>query len=239
MLPAMSDTRVTYDLSDGVATMTLDDGRANVLSLGMQAEINGALDQAARDDAVVVIAGRPGVFSGGFDLATLRGGGPDAAAMLDGGFSLALRLLSYPTPVVIACTGHAVAMGSFLLLTPDYRVGARGAFRVVANEVAIGMTLPWTAIEVCRYRLTPSHFWRALNLATVYTPEEGIAAGWVDEVVEPDAVVARAQEVAHSFLALDRAAHRGTKRSTRALAIEAVTKGLDVDREGFQLFATS
>jgi enoyl-CoA hydratase len=98
-----------------IATITIDDGKVNALSLAVLTELNAALDQAEQDDAVVILARRDGVFSAGFDLPVLRGTGPDALAMLRAGLELAARLLAFPRPVVIACTGHVVAMGVFLL----------------------------------------------------------------------------------------------------------------------------
>jgi enoyl-CoA hydratase/carnithine racemase len=124
----------SYYCDDAIATITIDDGKVNALSFAVLAELNAALDQAERDGAVVILAGRDGVFSAGFDLPVLRGGGPDALAMLRAGFELAARLLAFPRPVVIACTGHAVAMGVFLLLCGDYRVGATGPYKITANE---------------------------------------------------------------------------------------------------------
>src|SRR4051812_25859574 len=128
---------VTSVHEDGVATITMDDGKVNVLSLQMLAELNAALDEAADAGAVVALLGRRLVFSAGFDLPTLTGGGEDGLTMLRGGFELSERLLSFPTPVVIGCTGHAIAMGLFLLLSGDLRIGAAGSSKLVANEVAI------------------------------------------------------------------------------------------------------
>ncbi len=104
---------VSYELADGIATITMDDGKANALSPIMLAAVDEALDRARDDEAIVILSGRTGIFSGGFDLEVLGGGGPDAGRMLEGGFLLALRQLEHPFPVVIACTGHAIAMGSF------------------------------------------------------------------------------------------------------------------------------
>ena len=104
-------TLVTYRLRDSVATITMDDGKVNALSLAMLTELGAALDRAAADRAVVVLTGREGVFSAGFDLPVLRAGGTEAADLLHAGFDLAARLLAFPTLVLVACTGHAVAMG--------------------------------------------------------------------------------------------------------------------------------
>ena len=167
-------TLVSYRHEDSVAAITMDDGKVNALSVQMLAELNGALDRAAADRAVVVLSGRPGVFSAGFDLPVLRAGGSPAIAMLREGFELAERMLSFPIPVAIACTGHAVAMGAFLLLSGDYRVGAAGPYKLAANEVAIGLTMPRAAIELLRQRLAPAHFNRAVTLAEPFSPENAV-----------------------------------------------------------------
>jgi enoyl-CoA hydratase len=163
---------VDYRMADSVAAITMDDGKVNVMSLAMQQEIHAALDRAERDTAVVLLSGRDGVFSAGFDLPVLRAGGPDALAMVRGGFELAARVLGFPFPVVIACTGHAMAMGAFLLLSGDYRIGGAGEYKLTANEVAIGLTMPRAAIEILRQRLTPAAFNRATLLAEVFRPAD-------------------------------------------------------------------
>ena len=176
---------VSYESDGTIARITLDDGKVNALSLAMTRELNGALDRAAAERAVVLLAGREGVFSAGFDLAALGEGGHGAMEMVRAGFELAERLLSFPRPVVMACTGHAVAMGVFLLLSGDYRIGAAGPYRFTANEVAIGLTMPRAAVEILRQRLAPAHFNRAAVLADVYTPDTALDAGFLDRVVDP------------------------------------------------------
>jgi enoyl-CoA hydratase len=223
------DSPVSYILDNSVATIVLDDGKVNVLSVPMQTAINAALDQAAADGAVVVLMGREGRFSAGFDLATLNAGGPDALTMLRGGFELAERLLSFPTPVVIACTGHTIAMASFLLLSGDYRVGAAGPFKITANEVAIGMRLPWAAIELCRHRLTPAAFNRATILAEVFTPDDAVAAGFLDRVVPAAELRDAAQQIALGLAQLDMTAHTGTKLRVREAALTALRSAIDAE----------
>ncbi len=225
---------VSYELQDGVATIVMDDGKANALSLEMLSAVDGALDRARDDEAVVVLTGRPGIFSGGFDLQVLRSGGPDAALMLERGFELALRLLEHPAPVVVGCNGHAVAMGSFLLVSGDYRIGVDGPFRLVANEVAIGLTMPRAAIEICRQRLAPAHFNRAVLLAESYAPTDGVVAGFLDRVVGESELAASAAAVARQLAELDRPAHAATKALARASAVTAVRNGLESDRGTFR-----
>lgn len=224
---------VTVALDEGIATLTMDDGKVNVLSLPMQAQLNAGLDRAVADGDVVILTGRPGVLSAGFDLSTLTGGGPDAMAMLRGGFELAERLLSFPTPVVIACPGHAIAMGLFLLLSGDLRIGAEGPYKLVANEVAIGLTLPMAAVEICRHRLAPPAFDRATILSESFAPDlEAVAAGVLDRVVPADELPGAALAAAGHLATLDRAAHAGTKVRTRGRLLEALRHAIEDELAG-------
>jgi enoyl-CoA hydratase len=226
---------VSYHCDDTIATITIDDGKVNVLSLAALAELNAALSRAEQDDAVVILAGRDGVFSAGFDLPVLRDGGPDALAMLRAGFELAARLLAFPRPVVIACTGHAVAMGVFLLLCGDYRVGITGPYKITANEVAIGLTMPRAAVEICRQRLTPAHFNRAVILAETFTPADAVAAGFLDRTVDASSVHEVARGVAAQASTLDRSAHEATKRRARAQALSAIRSAIDADAAAYSV----
>jgi enoyl-CoA hydratase len=227
-------TLVTYRLRDAVATITMDDGKVNALSLAMLAELGAALDRAAADGAVVVLAGREGVFSAGFDLPVLRAGGTEAAELLHAGFELAARLLAFPTPVVVACTGHAVAMGVFLVLSGDYRIGASGAYKLTANEVAIGLTMPQAAVEICRQRLTPACFNRAVVIAEVFTPQDAVAAGFLDRVVAPAELAGAAAVAAAKLAGLDLDAHAATKLRARRLAVTALREAIDSDDAAYR-----
>lgn len=224
----------TLEFDDGIAWITLDDGKVNVLSEAMLADINAALDQAQSDGAVVVLTGRDGTFTAGFDLPVLREGGASAAAMVRSGFELAERLLSFPEPVVIACSGHAVAMGTFLLLSADCRIGVSGAsHKITANEVAIGLTMPRAAVEICRQRLAPAHFQRAVNLADSYTPDTAVEAGFLDMTVPEDQLTEKAMELGKLIGSLDRAAHRATKLRTRHESLTALRAAIEADHADF------
>jgi enoyl-CoA hydratase len=227
-------TLVTYRLHDSVATITMDDGKVNALSLAMLAELDDALRRAAAARAVVVLTGREGVFSAGFDLPVLKVGGTEAAHLLRAGFDLAARLLSFPTPVLVACPGHAVAMGVFLLLSGDYRIGASGSYKLTANEVAIGMTMPRAAVEICRQRLTPACFNRAVVIAEVFSPDNAVAAGFLDRVVPAAELVGTAAGAAAELARLDLDAHAATKLRARRLASAALREAIDADDAAYR-----
>ena len=211
-------------LDDAIGQVTIDDGKANALSTAMQAAVHAALDQAEADEVVVVLTGREGKFSAGFDL---RCPPEEWPAMLVGGAQLAKRVLEFPRPVVAACNGHAIAMGAFLALSCDHRVGAEGDFKLGLNEVAIGMTVPWFGIEIARHRLTKPYFDRCMVTGLLMGPEEAQIAGILDEVVAPGAVADRAAEVARSLAGLDMKSHLATKLRVREQVVAGVQDGID------------
>lgn len=231
---------VHYDLQNQIATITMNDGGKNLMSPKMLAALNKALDQAEKDKAVVIITGHDNTFSAGFDLRVLKSGAQKAFGMLNEGFALTTRLLSFPTPVIMACNGHAVAMGVFILLSGDYRIGVEGPFKIVANEVAIGMTMPATAIEVCKQRLNPAHFVRTVMLAEEYAPSNAVEAGFFDcTVLSKEELMKKAMEVAVSYTQLDLDAHYKTKLRTRKHLIQAMKRAnlfdkLDIIRMGLE-----
>ncbi len=226
---------VTYELADGIATITVDDGKANALTPALLAELDDAVARAEADAAVLVLVGRPGRFSGGFDLPTLTAFTPASADLLKAGFDLAHRLLSHPRPVVVACTGHAIAMGAFLLLSGDHRIGvAGGAHKIGATEVAIGMAMPWAAVEVLRQRLTRAHFERATLLAEVFSPEGALEAGFLDELVAEEDLLGRAQAVGARLASLDARAHAVTKQRARADMLEGLAAAIERDDVEFR-----
>lgn len=228
-------TLVTYQLKDGIATIAMDDGKANALSLAMQAELNAALDRALADKAIVVLTGRQGMFCAGFDLPTMTSGGVNAVKMLTGGFEIAERLLSFPKPVVIACTGHALAMGVFLVMCGDYCIGAEGGFKIGANEVAIGLTMPRSAIEICRARLAPAHFQRAMLTSEIFTPADAIAAGFLDKEVAGAFVLTEAHATAERFAKLNMNAYKGTKALVREPMLKALRAAMEADQATFRV----
>jgi enoyl-CoA hydratase len=226
---------VTYACDGKVATVTLDDGKVNVLSPAMLAAVGAALDRAEGDGAAVVLTGRRRILSAGFDLGVLAAGGEAAIGMVRGGFELAERLLAHPAPVVIACPGNAVAMGAFLLVAGDYAIGTAGPYRYQANEVALGLTMPHAAVALLRRRLTPAAFDRAVGLSEAFSPAAGLAAGWVDLVVEAEDLASAAHEAAATFADLDRAAHTATKLRARAAALDELRAAIEADDAALRL----
>lgn len=228
---------VTYELDGPVAVIRIDDGKANALSHTIVTALDEALRRALTDDVgAIAIIGRPGRFSAGFDLNVMRAGPQEARDLLHAGALLALRLYSSPVPVVLGVTGHALAMGAILLLSTDWRIGESGDYKIGLNEVAIGMPVPALAVELARDRLSPRHLTAAVNLARIYDPRGAVEAGFLDEVVDhdavPDAAVTHARGLAEG---LHRAAFRLTRANLRGERAERLEEILAVDIAAFSV----
>lgn len=218
--------------------LTMDDGKANAMSFAMFEGLNQGLDLAAQAEKVVIIAGRAGRFSAGFDLTVMAQGGDATLTLLREGADLAYRLMTFETPVILAVTGHALAMGALLCLAADYRIGAIGDFKIGLNEVAIGMTLPWFGVELARARLAPERFDQAVGLARIYDAPGAVAAGFLDEAVDADALDARTVEMAGALSALDMKAHRNTKARVREVFFQRFDAALQRDFEAGEILST-
>jgi len=220
---------LSYHLADGFATITIDDGKANVMGLPMLRALEAAFDRALEDKAVVIIQGRPGMFSGGFDLTVFKSDPRELFEMLKSGAELTERVLSFPYPVVAVCTGHAIAMGVFLLLCADLRIGTSADARIQVNEVQIGFTLPHFAIEVCRQRLSPSHFNLAALTAAPYNQRQAVGAGFLDELSSPDELAGLLEAHKKHLRTLDMAAFSATKLRLRGPVLNLLRTAIGND----------
>lgn len=222
----MSDL-TTYACDDGIATIRMDDGKVNALGVPMLRELHAAFDRAEQDGAIVILTGRDGRFSAGFDLKVFSGTPEQLPEMLTLGARLCERILAFPRPVVTACTGHGVAAGCFIQLPADLRLGVEGPFQIGLNEVRIGLTMPQFVIELARSRLTPSHFDRAVNSAAMYGPAEAVGAGFLDRIVPEQELAASARAAAGELAALNPEAHHATKLKSREGVIDAVHTAIE------------
>ena len=215
---------VTYSLADGIATLTMDDGKANAMAPAMSAALNAGLDQATADKArAVVIRGRPGLLCGGFDLKIIRGD-DDAlkTQMREAGMALMLRLYLAPMPIVFAVTGHAVAMGALLILAGDARIGLAGDFRIGLNETGIGLSLPLAGLELARDRLAPTVFQRATINAELFSPSNAANVGYLDSVADAAGFDAAVLAAAQALAELDPEAFAETKRRVRQPTLDRI-----------------
>ena len=220
-----------YEFADGIATISLDDGKVNVFSIAMLEALHADLDRAEADGAVVVLGGREGYFSAGFDLRVFQEEPERIVEMLTLGATLCERVLAFPRPVMVACSGHAIAAGSFLPLAADLRIGVDGPFKIGLNEVKIGLTVPLFVIELARQRLAPAAFDRAVAGGRMFAPVEAVGAGFLDAAVPIGDFADRVREGAEELAGLNAEAHAATKLRARAPAIAAIRAGIETELE--------
>ena len=226
----MSDL-VSYSLEEGIATLTLNNGKVNAISPDLIVAFNAALDQAEQDRAVVILTGQPGVLSAGYDLKVMTSSPQAAIELVAQGSTLARRMLAHPFPIIAACSGHAVAKGAFLLLSSDYRIGVEGPFSIGLNEVQIGMTMHHAGIELARDRLRKSAFQRAVINAEMFDPAGAVAAGFLDKLVSVEELAEAAKAIAQQLKKLNMRAHRDTKLKVRKALLEALDHAIEQDRQ--------
>ena len=226
--------KLTYSFKDGVAVIALDDGKANALGAQSWAELNQALDIAEKEEAIVVITGREGVMSGGFDLKEMEKGGLEALELTSKGSKFARRIMAHPRPVIMAATGHTIAMGAFLAMACDYSFIKAGNFKVGLNETLIGMTMHNFGIEMGRYHLNKSHFNRCLINGEIFDPKGAMHAGFFDRVVPEEQWPMAIPMVGQMFGQANPKAFRETKVRSRkdifAILDQAIEADLDPAR---------
>ncbi|WP_122087889.1 crotonase/enoyl-CoA hydratase family protein [Rhizobiales bacterium] len=222
---------IAYHLEDGIATLTLNNGKVNAISPDVIAAFNAALDQAVADRAVVIITGQPGILSGGYDLKVMTAGPKEAVALVTAGSTLARRLLSHPFPVIVACPGHAVAKGAFLLLSADYRIGVDGPYSIGLNEVQIGMTMHHAGIELARDRLRRSAFHRSVINGEMFDPQSAVDAGFLDKVVTAEELQGAALAAARQLNKINMLAHKNTKLKVRKQLLDTLDDAILQDQQ--------
>ncbi|MEM9397171.1 MAG: crotonase/enoyl-CoA hydratase family protein [Pseudomonadota bacterium] len=221
--------RLTCDIADGICKITLDDGKVNCLSPGMIGEINGALDAAEEAGAAVLLTGREGKFSAGYDLREFERSREAGIAMARAGGALALRVFAFPRPVVVASTGHAIAAGCFLMCAAHFRLATQGPFKIGANEVAIGMAVPRWSTELLRHRLSPRFLTDALLSSRLYSPDDALVAGYVDQVCEAEALLDAAMSKVRQLADLPADGFKETANRLRSSVHERASAGLLAD----------
>lgn len=228
------DKLTQYKEDSNYAIITLNNGKVNAISHQVIDELNAALDRAESNKKVVILIGKSGIFSGGYDLKSMMTSPESALELVTRGSQLALKMLRFPLPIIAACNGHAIAKGAFLLLSADYRLGIDGQFKVGLNEVMIGMTMHNAGIEIAKGRLSPVFLERSVNNAEIYTPKEAIHAGFLDKIVPSDDILLpTAIKVAEMFGQLNLKAHAETKLKVRAKYLKSIEEAIQKDlKEG-------
>lgn len=222
---------VTYQSEENYAVITIDNGKANAISHEVIDGLNASLDKAATENKVVILTGKNGILSGGFDLKVMTASPKSAKELVTRGSQLSLKMLSFPQPIIIACNGHAIAKGAFLLLSADYRIGVEGAYKIGLNEVMIGMTMHHAGMAIAKARLSNVYLNRSVNNSEIFDPKQAVDAGFLDVVVPENQLLSTAVKVASMFFKLNKKAHAETKLKVRKQHLQNLEKAIQLDLE--------
>lgn len=222
---------IQYNASNNHILLTITNGKANAISHEVIDAFNTCLDKAEKVEKPVIITGQPGILSAGYDLKSMTQSPESALELVTKGSKLSHRLLSFSHPVIVACSGHAVAKGAFLLLSADYRLGVEGDFKIGLNEVMIGMTMHNAGIEIAKARLAPVYFERSVSCSEIYNPKDAVTAGFLDKVVPQEHLLPTAFKIAELFSKLNKKAHKETKLKVRKSYLDSLSKAIDLDQQ--------
>ncbi len=220
---------VTYQSEEKYCTITINNGKANAISHEVIEGLNASLNKAEQEEKIVILTGTQGIFSGGFDLKVMKKSPEAALELVTKGSKLSLRMLSFPMPIIIACNGHAIAKGAFLLLSADYRIGVEGDFKIGLNEVMIGMTMHHAGIAIAKSRLSEVYLNRSVNNAEIFNSKDAVKAGFLDMIVPESHLLPTAIKVAEMSTNLNKKAHAATKLRVRKPHLDALTNAIELD----------
>ena len=217
---------MSYQLNNNIATISIDDGKANAVNQNFIDQLYRNLDKAEQEASAVILTGRPGMFSAGFDLKALQGAPSAAGDLILRGMEMLVRLYEYPLPLISACAGHAIGLGAFLLLASDTRVGSAGEYQITFPETAINMPFTPVLLNLINDRISASHITSAALQSAPHTPEQGLAAGFLDAVVEIEQLMPQVQALAEKLAELPKERYCSNKRDIRANSLKSMHESL-------------
>jgi len=224
----MTDSIATFSKESDISIIKLDDGKANAFSFDMLSQVNELLAQVPRDTGALVITGRSGLFSGGFDLKTMATGDMEKITkMVQMGYRLLLELYSFDRPIIAAVSGHSIALGLFVVCCADYRIAIDGEYVCQANEVRNNMDIPTPIMEILKARVNKNYFYPAVYHSDAYSVQDSIAVGFIDEVVEETQFMNRVMEKAKELASLPHPFYTKTKKSAQDDVRQKISNAID------------
>jgi enoyl-CoA hydratase len=216
-----------WEVNDDIAVLALEHGPVNALDREFLVDITEtlrAIDKA--DVGALILSGKGPAFSAGADLYRVLQDGKKYVDSSVGALSDAFdSAFTFRRPIIAAVNGHAIAGGCIFVCASDYRVMAKGSGVIGLAELRVGVPFPTYALEIVRYAAAPQYLQELIYLGKNYSPEKALVRGLLDEVVEPDELMPRAQEIARKLAGIPRGTFELMKRELRAPTVEAVRRG--------------
>ena len=206
---------IKIEKQDGIASITMDDGKANVLSLESCQAISNAMTQC-RQDKAIILRGNGKIFSAGVDLVRLSKNEDGYLPKFYKALVNCLEsLIQFPGPLIAEVAGHAIAGGCIIAGACDFRIAATDSGRIGVPELTVGVPFPVIALEILRERVSPQRFTEVVYLGKTYSMTEGREIGLIDEIVDPTKLQEHCQNLANKLVAIPTETFRLTKANIR------------------------
>jgi enoyl-CoA hydratase len=228
--------RIKVERSGDVATIIMNDTKANVLNKAFFEQMLSVLAELEADSAVkaVILTGHSKFFSAGLDLKTLPALSKEELLPVLLQFSeMTLGLFAFPKPLIAAVNGHALAGGCVLMLCCDRRLLVSEGAKIGLNEVAIGLALPTFVSELALAVLGRAAVQEAVLEATIYDPQGALDIGYADRLVAAEALMEEASAVAIRLARLPNTAYGTTKLRLRQAALTRAKTAIGTEIEDF------
>ena len=215
---------INVTIKDRLALITLNRGKSNALNREMITELTDMLYNIGNDDNIggVVITGKEHFFSAGLDLIELYSYNAEEIKsfwklFLDFG----AKITAFKKPMVAAINGHAPAGGCVIALACDARVMAEGKYIIGLNEVPVGIIVPESIFQLYAFWLGKAHASRSLLEGKLFSPEEALQTGLVDELVNPNTIMTAAERKIRKYMAFEPNTWQQSKLNIRKELIAA------------------
>ncbi len=224
----------TFDITikDRLAIITLNRGKSNSINREMVTELTDMLNNIENDTTIagVMITGRENFFSAGLDLIELYDYNEEEAKSFWHLFlNFTAKLTAFKKPIVAAINGHSPAGGCVIALACDARVMAEGKYIIGLNEVPVGIIVPNCIFSLYSFWLGKANATRSLLEGKLFNPEEALAIGLVDELVNPDSILTAAERKVRKYMAFESTTWSQSKLNIRKEIIEATSADQSAD----------
>ena len=217
---------INVTIKDRLALITLNRGKSNALNRELITELSDMLHNISNDDNIngVIITGREHFFSAGLDLIELYGYNEEEAKSFWHLFlDFTAKIIAFKKPMVAAINGHSPAGGCVIALACDARVMAEGKYIIGLNEVPVGIIVPESIFKLYSFWLGTGNAARSLLEGKLFSPEEALEIGLVDELVNPDSIMTAAERKIRKYMALEPNTWQQSKLNIRKELIEATS----------------
>jgi enoyl-CoA hydratase len=235
----MEKAMIERSQHEGILTLRLAHGKVSALDVELLGTLLEELDGTAEDVRAVILTGTGSIFSAGVDLFRVTREGADYVRRFLPLLCRFLRtLFTFPRPVVAAVNGHAIAGGCVIALACDVRLMAEGIGTIGVPELLVGVPFPTAALEVVRFAVPADKVQSLIYTGRTLSAREALSAGLIDEVVTPDSLLSRAQELAQRLALIPTPAYRLTKQSLRAETLTRIDKGELTDQAALEVWSS-